>query len=228
MPHEEKEAPIQCKLFNYSLVGANHLYEALSYVWGSRQDLKTISIDKDCLQVTPNLHMALMRLRDRFIERVIWIDAICINQEDIQERSAQVQRMARIYGKANRVIVWLGPEADQSDEAFNAIRAAADRPGCFEGGLFQDAVLSLIERPWFTRVWVSIQYLGMSRIVLKSGPGSSGNGSRSLNSGCLWRIGDEWPYFLLGPSIDANFRRWTRQSTVCLGFNERGHLPRQV
>lgn len=136
-PHRDPNAPIRCTLFDCPLLQAHDQvtfspYEALSYVWGSTENPQSITV-RDCpisyddddgspatasakkagtLSVTRNLHEALVQLRDRFIDRVLWIDAICINQADLDERSCQVASMARIYAIASRVLVWLGPAAD--------------------------------------------------------------------------------------------------------------------
>ncbi|KAK6613565.1 het domain protein [Botrytis cinerea] len=114
--------------FSYaSLPPESHLYEALSYVWGSFDDPPHfIYINGNSLSITANLHAALRRLRNHNLERVIWVDALCINQQDDQEKGLQIQLMARIYGQANRVIVYFGEAADDSDMAFESIRAAAD------------------------------------------------------------------------------------------------------
>ena len=64
--------------------------------------------------VTLNLFKALQHLRLDTAPRVLWVDAICIDQDNIPERDAQVQLMGNIYRTAGRVIVWLGPEADNS------------------------------------------------------------------------------------------------------------------
>lgn len=74
MPRKDGIAPIPCQLFDYSLQESSkktHLYEALSYAWGGSDKPRSISIDKYNLPVTVNLHAALSRLRDRFIERII-------------------------------------------------------------------------------------------------------------------------------------------------------------
>lgn len=74
MPHEDKTAPIQCQLVNYSLQesgGGTHLYEALSYVWGDPKETLPISINKHNLPVTVNLYTALSHLQDRCFERII-------------------------------------------------------------------------------------------------------------------------------------------------------------
>jgi len=140
-PHRDPTASIRCTLFDCPLLQSHEqvtfsLYEALSYVWGSTDNPQSILV-RDCpisyddddetpapdsatararnagtLSITRNLHEALVQLRDRFIERVLWIDAICINQADLDERSCQVASMARIYAIASRVLVWLGPAGD--------------------------------------------------------------------------------------------------------------------
>ncbi|RYP24938.1 hypothetical protein DL765_000166 [Monosporascus sp. GIB2] len=159
MPHDDENAPIQTRLFDYPLQGLGegaHLYEALSYVWGSEQKPYSISINGGDFPVTANLHAALLRLRDRFIERIIWIDAICINQEDTSEKETQVQRMAEIYTQATRVLVWLGAAEAGGDQALRDIRFAADN-GHIEisrDESKQQAIVALLEREYFRRIWV--------------------------------------------------------------------------
>jgi hypothetical protein len=128
MPNEDVNAPIQCRLHNYPLQKLDegtHLYEALSYVWGGSDTPQSVFIDQCGLPVTVNLYNALSRLRDRAFERILWVDSICINQADEQEKEHQIQSMAKIYGQANRVIVYLGEAADDSDQALEDIRVAA-------------------------------------------------------------------------------------------------------
>ncbi|KAF2442642.1 hypothetical protein P171DRAFT_522385 [Karstenula rhodostoma CBS 690.94] len=90
---------------------------ALSYVWGTEEaDLKVKVVHNNptgipsIIYVKPNLHNALKYLRDSQIERVLWIDAICINQSDIGERNHEVAKMAQIYTLASRTVIWLGLE----------------------------------------------------------------------------------------------------------------------
>ena len=160
MPHKDGTAPIQCKLFDYSLQESGkrtHLYEALSYVWGSSDKPRSIFIDKYNLPVTVNLHAALSCLRDRFMERIIWVDAVCINQVDLKEQSLQVQLMAKIYSKANRVIVWLGEMKPDSEQVLEDICLAANKKSMEHSKkeMNQQAILDLLQRPWFQRIWVS-------------------------------------------------------------------------
>lgn len=154
--------------------GGTRPYEALSYVWGSENDKKPIYVDGKELRVTANLHVALSHLRHRFWERFLWIDAICIDQKENAEKNHQVQSMAKIYAKAGRVIVWLGDAADNGDQALEAIRKAAQEQYTdsaiyepnHQATLARDltnssnneanqAILRLLQRPWFQRIWVS-------------------------------------------------------------------------
>jgi hypothetical protein len=110
------------------------LYEALSYYWGSPEKIHMITVGDGSLQVTRNLHAALQSLRDCFIERIIWIDAVCINQDDDEEKGRQVQLMAEIFAKACRVVVWLenttgDPAID--NEAYNDSALALEIIGSF-------------------------------------------------------------------------------------------------
>ena len=177
LPAKDEAAPLQCELHNYSLQQSGprtHLYEALSYTWGDLEnDLekrRSISVNKQNLAVTENLHAALLRLRDRSLERILWIDAICIYQDDLEERKQQVQVMAKIYSKAHRVIVWLGEETGDTEEARDTegalenIRLAAieESTDNSKKEMNQRAILNLLQRPWFQRIWVREQTLNHS------------------------------------------------------------------
>jgi hypothetical protein len=159
LPNVDEAAPLQCELCNYSLqkLGTRtHLYEALSYVWGNQHETLPICVDEGQFAVTVNLHAALSCLRDRSFERVIWVDAVCINQKDQEERTQQVQFMAKIYSKAHRVIVWLGKEAVDTEGALEDICLAAsgESTGRSKKQVNQQAIMNLLQRPWFQRIWV--------------------------------------------------------------------------
>ncbi|KAK5637314.1 hypothetical protein RRF57_013026 [Xylaria bambusicola] len=159
LPRSDEHSRIECQLNAYSLLDSesNHPYEAISYEWGPEKDQKTVYVNNRALSVRANLYAALSHLQDRFIERIIWIDAICINQENNDEKALQVQFMARIYAKASRVIVWLGQAAGSSDQALEVIRKAAEEQYTESAidKLNQQAVLTLLRREWFQRIWVS-------------------------------------------------------------------------
>jgi hypothetical protein len=98
---------ISCRLNGHNIDTAP-AFEALSYVWGDLNDRLDIFVNNEVFAVTRNLYAALRRLRLPDKRRIVWIDAICINQKDNGEKSHQVQRMAQIYSDAAQVVVWLG------------------------------------------------------------------------------------------------------------------------
>ncbi|KAK8022102.1 heterokaryon incompatibility protein-domain-containing protein [Apiospora rasikravindrae] len=102
-------SPISCYL-SHSSLDDNPKYVALSYAWGSPRATRPILVDGIQLQVTVNLESALRHLRHQSEPLIIWIDAICINQLDLTERSEQVRLMRSIYQQASGVIVWLGDD----------------------------------------------------------------------------------------------------------------------
>jgi hypothetical protein len=182
-------------------------YEALSYLWGeevdenrtiyvydmsSEQDRTTSDMQMTELSIRSNLFEALQHLRKEDIERRLWIDAICINQEDTDERAREVQRMARIYGLAQRTVVWLGSEAATTKLSFQTLRLWAsyllkdvhglrcfcDPDGPFGAGKWQEelwpaisnteskllgAVNETLGRAYFRRLWVTCHRLEFNR-----------------------------------------------------------------
>ncbi|KAH8667498.1 heterokaryon incompatibility protein-domain-containing protein, partial [Tricladium varicosporioides] len=171
LPNEDEAAPLQCKLCNYSLRKSNprtQLYEALSYVWGNPHETLPIYVDNDQFPVTLNLHAALLRLRDHSLERIIWIDAVCINQKILEEQGQQVQLMAKIYSNAHRVIVWLGEMADDIDGALENICLAANREYIEHSK--KKIILNLLQRSWFQRIWVLQEVAAARHVVIMCGP----------------------------------------------------------
>ena len=82
-------------------------YEAISYAWGRATDTRVINCEDRKLRVTANLRDALWRIRDPANVKLLWADAVCINQLDNEERGCQVRQMPLIYANAVRVLVWL-------------------------------------------------------------------------------------------------------------------------
>ncbi|KAH7067182.1 heterokaryon incompatibility protein-domain-containing protein, partial [Paraphoma chrysanthemicola] len=180
------DSDIVCVLHEY-LIPINNAfgpYECLSYVWGDSTQRRRIYIQDDSssaehvnellyLDVTSNLFIALHRLRNESFPRLMWIDAICINQADLRERATQVQYMSTIYSSAGRVLVWLGEEADDSTRLFAAIEAVA-----MESRRVQTArtkrvprqpLVALLKRPWFHRVWILQEMAAARQLVVICG-----------------------------------------------------------
>jgi hypothetical protein len=148
---------IKCTIFHAALDG-HPQYGALSYEWGSRKHQKSIFIDGHKVSVTKNLKAALTYLRSGNMMRILWIDALCINQKDIAERNEQVSKMAKIYESAQKVIIWLGKEHHRSSLALSCIRRT--NQDMLEGyePIVQPreiaAILSLAFRTYWSRAWI--------------------------------------------------------------------------
>ncbi|ETS85591.1 hypothetical protein PFICI_03616 [Pestalotiopsis fici W106-1] len=182
LPSKEEQAPMHCRLILFDLQDpeglriGNHLYEALSLNWGYSEETKTVSIESDSLFIEEGLHAALSRLRHRDIERLMWIDAICINHEDEEEVALQVQYMAEIYARASRVVAWLDEmtgdhQTDskmrkENHQALHAIASAASGMSLQSGRSNDDyeMAMNLCLGAWFRRVWV-LQEVTVARNV---------------------------------------------------------------
>ncbi|RFU28429.1 hypothetical protein B7463_g7909, partial [Scytalidium lignicola] len=181
---------VQCQLIHATL---DHIvkYEALSYTWGDPNDLHSepIMLNNRPYQVTRNLHAALCALREGQEEpRMLWIDALCINQKDLAERNGQVLMMPQIYSHASLVLIWLGDECNGSTEAMQlfcrasveglsscqftdevgkkklGLRYGVSQPHVLEPeakieSTTVTALIDLLNRPWFTRVWIVQEFL---------------------------------------------------------------------
>lgn len=102
-------------------------YTALSYTWSGPVSQRSIIVGGVPLQITENLALALLRIRGRDRPKNMWIDAICINQNDNEEKSVQVLLMGDIYAIAARTIVWLGEQSADSDMAMDFIYSFRQR-----------------------------------------------------------------------------------------------------
>ena len=168
LPNEEELAEIECLLMHVPLNDKPD-YEALSYAWGDQsEEIGRLVLEGKQFPTTSNLESALRHLRFAKEPRTLWIDALCINQMDIAEKSHQVQQMRSIYGLASKVIIWLGEASDDSDLAMDLI-ADIHRVGpenfktSLESSKAWDALRQIYYRPWFRRVWV-LQETAVSHI----------------------------------------------------------------
>ncbi|RMY83831.1 hypothetical protein D0861_07247 [Hortaea werneckii] len=102
----EFDDPIRCGMSTRQASDRDE-YMCLSYVWGNTSEAVTIHLNSYSKLVTRNLHCALQRLRSHGYLAALWIDALCINQDDKEEKSLQVARMGKTFAEAQRVFVWL-------------------------------------------------------------------------------------------------------------------------
>ncbi|KAG7294469.1 hypothetical protein NEMBOFW57_004542 [Staphylotrichum longicolle] len=108
--------PVRCNLREVPL-GRDLGYEGLSYCWGDPTSVNSIYCNGLLFPVAANLLGAVEALREENTPRLLWVDAVCIDQTNIDERNQQVAIMRDIYSRARRTVVWLGPEAEGSNEA---------------------------------------------------------------------------------------------------------------
>ncbi|KAH7137924.1 heterokaryon incompatibility protein-domain-containing protein [Dendryphion nanum] len=118
-PAGQPNDPVTCSMYTVSLQESPR-YDCLSYQWGDPRPISNIIINHVVLEVRSNLELALRHIRDSQDTITIWVDAVCINQFDIAERSSQVALMAKLYSRAEIVHAWLGCD-DDSTEAFQLI-----------------------------------------------------------------------------------------------------------
>ncbi|KAF1989031.1 HET-domain-containing protein, partial [Aulographum hederae CBS 113979] len=106
-PAANFEAPPECYLHPVNL-DANPPYDAISYCWGHPSEKLPIQANGSPIRIPSNLSDALRYLRSPTEVRVLWADALCINQGDDKERGHQVAQMGRIFWQADKVHAWLG------------------------------------------------------------------------------------------------------------------------
>ncbi|KAI5867932.1 heterokaryon incompatibility protein-domain-containing protein [Durotheca rogersii] len=155
-------------------------FEALSYTWGGSQENHSIRLNGETRPVTDNLHYALRRLRNRRAERTVWIDALCINQDDSDEKGLQVAMMGEIYSRAARVLVWVG-ESEKAEPAEPGVRGSVKvkywklyrqpNPVLFARQVrhFIDAIRNTTPH-WWERAWVVQEAACARRLAVMFGP----------------------------------------------------------
>jgi Heterokaryon incompatibility protein (HET) len=142
-------------------------YDALSYIWGSPELKSRIQCNMTELQITESLRSALQHLRHHDNSRYLWVDAICIHQDDNKEKAAQVRNMMVIYRKAKVVVAWLGNGQQLLNDFFllchrasSSEKLTADMQARLQVGL-----QNFVQLPYFYRVWVQQEAYVASRLV---------------------------------------------------------------
>ncbi|KAF2491477.1 hypothetical protein BU16DRAFT_468164, partial [Lophium mytilinum] len=105
--HESDEIQAHLRLLDID-TDLSPQYESLSYVWGDPAFTKRVIINEHFIEIRKNLYGALRHIRSKTETLIIWADAICINQSDMDEKSHQVALMAEIYRRCSKVYIWLG------------------------------------------------------------------------------------------------------------------------
>lgn len=195
-PSNEPEAPIKCELRTVTLASKPD-YEALSYVWGSDAKLIEIEVSEQKVGVTPNLYAGLKRLRRPHGTRSLWIDQLCINQWDTQEKAEQVRLMRDIYSNCRNCQIWMGEiaediplvDAEQALEFIKYMAALADaedadsvpKPPSFKSSKTFEGPMKALQtlsyeadicngNPWWGRVWTVQEAVLPPQATISWGP----------------------------------------------------------
>ncbi|KAF2825730.1 HET-domain-containing protein [Ophiobolus disseminans] len=136
-------------------------YEAVSYAWGDQQPTLSLEIlgaaAAGPIAIRPNVDTMLRYLRPRDKPRRLWIDALCINQEDTREQAAQVQHMGEVYRYAQAVVIWIGPPATEYariDLFFDNLVKYADNQDTKMSKDTWQILRAILEENWFNRRWI--------------------------------------------------------------------------
>ncbi|TVY73385.1 Heterokaryon incompatibility protein 6 OR allele [Lachnellula suecica] len=218
-----QECEVECSLFVTPLNDAPP-YEALSYTWGEHLDLQDIFLDDLPFKVTPSLQSALWQLQGHSEERLFWVDALCINQGDDQERGEQVSKMRTIYERATNVVVWLGNRSVRTSRAFalfedlhehildkkyvyNVLR---DRDNLDT----LDAMGSILDRDYWKRIWVIQEVNSAKKATIMCGKYLIDLPKVKAVQGALWRDHDR---YLIQQAVDERIFSLFQKSILYSG-----------
>ncbi|KAL8399717.1 hypothetical protein RB594_000208 [Gaeumannomyces avenae] len=170
------EAPLSCSLIQRPRSARHVEYFAISYAWGVPELTHTLEIkhdddDTSYLRITSNVDDLLRHFRSADDSYYLWIDAICLNQDDAIEKARQIPMMGRIFEEAEGVQIWVGPSVPETANLFaffhkssgipkaapprTVARLASAIQQCFgELGAGVIAIYTFFRRPWFSRRWV--------------------------------------------------------------------------
>ena len=185
--------------------GSRIMYEALSYHWGTPVFSRMIKCNGWSYSLTHTLHQALQRLRLLDRPRYLWVDQLCINQHDLQERSSQVQKMLSIYESAFGVVVWLGAEHkcteyvakarglgilhSQTAQTHGPLSAASDHLCYPHFHRFKQGLEDLFARQWYKRLWIKQEVWGAKQVLMVCGPFQCGWDELEYYCKCFHQLG---------------------------------------
>jgi hypothetical protein len=160
---------IQCEL-HVVPIDAEELYTAVSYVWGGSEQTHEVILDGRPFGVAKNLYELLTELARRRYSAYLWVDAVVIDQSNVLERNHQVALMGKIYLKAEKVLVWLGPGTKDLCRAlmhlqdFENLKKSYFDDSNVWAGLHLKGMLEFCDHEYWTRAWIVQEFL-MARSV---------------------------------------------------------------
>ncbi|KAF9875134.1 hypothetical protein CkaCkLH20_07400 [Colletotrichum karsti] len=232
LPAQNPTEPLACRLEIDS--GHNRpSFETLSYTWGGEAPREPLIVDEThVLNITPNLAAFLRQRRESDTEVVLWVDAVCINQNDIAEKNQQVPAMTAFYLASRKLTIWLGLAADDSDRAVEELQNLS-RSTVYERmpAISPEtcaAIGRLLSRPWWTRVWI-VQELCWGAFAGKLLSATLRCGSSSISwEGLVLACGRIRVHELslrqtipgVGNVLHLESKRWSSERMYVEGFDE--------
>ncbi|KAH7092037.1 heterokaryon incompatibility protein-domain-containing protein, partial [Paraphoma chrysanthemicola] len=162
-------------------------FEALSYAWGAADYYHTLSTPEGVIKISTNLTATLRRIMLETRSRHVRVDAVCINQEDLAERSRQVRLMGQVYSTASRVLIWLGPDHRRRAKTIFAMVLNPHQTASLQSlEALGDCLKELLRCQWLSRLWVVQEY------------------HLAQSARCIWGEAD----------IDFRYLEWSFQAVV--------------
>jgi hypothetical protein len=170
-PAQRLDDPISGDLQHVS--HESYKYIAVSYVWGNPAHVHSIQISGHKFGIADNLFNVLGSLRDAAQPVSLWVDAVCINQNDVSERNSQVQKMASIYRSAFEVVGCLGSTRPDFDISFSLLeKLLVDDEQLYLDDSYVSAwegLIAMLDKPYWTRVWILQETALNPNVLLKFG-----------------------------------------------------------
>ncbi|KAI3327190.1 heterokaryon incompatibility protein-domain-containing protein [Xylariaceae sp. AK1471] len=183
----KKMSAVKCEIIHRSLTDPPP-YIAISYAWGDADDKRPIHVGEISIPVAISLFGALDAVRRKGEDVFVWVDALCIDQQNRDERSQQVRLMTEIYSKATEVAIWLGPSKNDSQLAQDFLEEVVlfeDNPEEVIELLSSpnqlravEAVVCLFQRDYWKRLWVVQEVFNAKAIRVYCGD----------STGLLWGV----------------------------------------
>jgi len=251
----EGNSPLICSLVEANVIDGRGMgilesgtskvitYEALSYSWGHSALVCSIICNEQPFGLALELATALQYLRLSAKDRYIWCDAICINQEDLVEKSQQVKNMLRIFEKAEIVVAWLGRPCPASGRLFHALQLVSDKNHQILAHEHDQISLKVVEdisfalkthltSPWFVRTWIRQEVFAAKKLVIQFGPyqldfGSFFDKIQWLRLLCNSSLTPD-PSITMPPTLHVYQKDYQHRGTDRHGFEVQTTLPSYV
>jgi hypothetical protein len=184
------DAPLEGSIEHVS-VDSPGKFSAISYAWGIADYSQALTTPTGPIIITMSLFSVLKEIREKGDRPLLWVDAVCIDQENSDEKVTQIRLMRTIYSKAFDVVAWLGHEEHNSSQVIKTLcelRSLSQKPDSLITGVSTPVSLSwrnlkipdpedniwaytnrFLSRTWFQRVWIVQELVLPSKVVLMCG-----------------------------------------------------------